>query len=740
MSVKTLRTELDLPRIGRVDGWFTRSQVKNGARLIWFLLLGVALLLGAAPWSALLAAEFFVSPDGSDRNPGTMEKPVATLERARDIVREWKQDGEKGKEGVTVWLRAGDYVRRQAMELTVADSGASERPIVWRAMVGETVRLLGGQKLSGFSPVTDKSIRSRLAQDARGHVFQCDLRSLGIEDFGEMKSRGFGRTTTPAHCELFFGGAPMTVARWPNAGEWETIAGFPSKSGKGDGHGGELGKLAEGFLFAGDRPRQWQDISNLWIHGYWAWDWANSYERVASIDLDRRLLKTATPYGLYGFRKGQRYFFLNVLEELDQPGEWFLDRASGTLYFWPPQALESGEALLSLMDEPFLRFEDVSHVTFRDMTFEATRGNAVEMSGGVGNRIAGCVIRNIGDYGVKINGGQRHGVIGSDIFDTGDGGVELEGGDRMTLAPGRHYVENCHFRRQGRWSKCYVPAVNMKGVGHRVSHSLIRDHPHCAILFSGNDHAIEFNEISHIAMETGDVGAIYTGRDYTYRGNRIRHNYIHHTSTAGSGGSMGVYMDDCISGTEIYGNIFYKVHWAVFLGGGRDHLVENNLFVDCDPTLRMDGRGLDPSSPWRNNVDQGMRQSLTAMDSSLYRKRYPDLKGLDAYYGGPDEPAITGADFKGVPPENNVVTRNVCVGGQWLHVSWYAEADQIELKDNFVGGDPGFVSESRDAVSDFRLREDSPVFRNGFRAIPVDQIGLRRDEYRRKLPPQSGAE
>ena len=60
---------------------------------------------------------------------------------------------------------------------------------------------------------------------------------------------------------------------------------------------------------------------------------------MASIDLDRRLVKTAPPYGLYSFRKGQRFYFLNVLEELDQPGEWFLDRKTGVLYFWPPAPL-----------------------------------------------------------------------------------------------------------------------------------------------------------------------------------------------------------------------------------------------------------------------------------------------------------------------------------------------------------------------------------------------------------------
>ena len=616
--------------------------------------------------------------------------------------------------------------------------------------------------LPDFQPVTDPAVLARLDDQARSHVLQCDLRARGIRDFGGMKSRGFGRPTTPAHCELFFDGKPMTLARWPNEGEFAQIAGFPDTAGQGDEHGGQIGKLEDGFRYAGDRPRRWKDTSDLWVHGYWAYDWANSYERVVSLDLDRRLVKTAPPYGQYGFRKGQRFYFLNVLEELDQPGEWFLDRKTGVLYFWPPVAADvspretsspdasprqtsdnparraltsaaTPEVLLSLLDQPLLKLTDVSHVTFRGLILEATRGNAIEIRGGEGNLIAGCVIRNIGDYGVKIEGGTGHGVSGCDLFDTGDGGVEMSGGDRQTLAPGGHFVEDCHFARQGRWSKCYVPAIHMLGVGQRASHNLIHDHPHCAILFGGNDHLIEFNEIHHIALETGDVGAIYTGRDYTYRGNRIRFNFIHHTGGVGMG-SMGVYMDDCVSGTEVFGNLFYKVHWAMFIGGGRDHRVENNIFVDCDPAVRMDGRGLDKSPVWYNMVNDYMRRRLAEMPAALYRERYPAIQSLDACYGPPGGSAITGDAFKGVPPDGNAVARNVCAG-KWLEAGWHATEAMLRLENNLTNAASSFARLPGDNArpGDFALKADSPAWKLGFKPIPTDQIGPRDSEFRRDL-------
>jgi hypothetical protein len=675
---------------------------------------------------AVSAVEFHIATNGRDTDAGTQAKPFATIERARDAVRHLVRTKGMPSGGVVIQFHAGDYIRTNAIELTVTDSGSATMPIIWQAAKGEPVRLLGGQRLRGFETVPNSATLARFDEKARGHIVATDLQAAGITDFGEMKSRGFGRSEV-AHGELFYDGKPMTLARWPNEGNWERIAGFPEASGQGDEHGGKIGKLEEGFNYAGDRPRRWQNPTNLWIHGYWAWDWANSYVGVASLDLENRLIKTVAPYGSYGFRKGQPFYFLNVLEELDQPGEWFLDRATGTLYFWPPKKLEAiSEVLFSSLDEPLLKFNNVSHLVFRGFVLEATRGNAVEIRGGASNRIADCLIRNIGSGAVTIEGGYGHGIMRCEVFDTGDGGVSLQGGDRQTLTPGGHFVEDSHFARQGRWSKTYVPAVLMNGVGMRASHNLIHDHPHCAILFNGNDHLVEFNEIHHIALETGDVGAIYAGRDYSFRGNRIRHNFIHHTGGVGMG-AMGVYMDDCVSGTEIFGNVFYKVQRAAFLGGGRDHQVVNNIFVDCNHAVELDGRGLDKTPVWLNMVDKTMRQRLTEVPLSLYRERYPALKSLDAHYGLPGDPSLDGNSFKGVPPEGNLVARNVNVG-KWLNVYWHATLPMLQLENNLTDANPQFVGEPGDQAQakDFALRPDSPAWKLDFERIPVEQIGPRK--------------
>ncbi|OHB81924.1 MAG: hypothetical protein A2V98_13665 [Planctomycetes bacterium RBG_16_64_12] len=679
-------------------------------------LAAVALLL-CTGWDSTFAESaaasgptvFYVATDGNDGWSGTLAEanaqktdgPFATLERARDAIRELKHGGGLPEGGVTVELCGGTYQRPQPFELGTEESGTEAAPVVYRARKGEEVRLVGGRTVPGFEPVTDPAVLDRLDEAARGKVFWADLKSLGIADFGSAKGGGL---------ELFFQDKPMTLARWPNEGFVhivDLVGGQPVdvRGTKGD----RVGK----FMYEGDRPKRWAGEKDVWVHGYWFWDWSDERHPVESIDTERRVIAVAPPYHGYGYRKGQWFYAFNLLAEINTPGEWYLDRQTGILYFWPPAPWESGQAVVSVQST-LVTVRDASHVTLQGMILESARGTAVTITGSEDVRVMGCTLRNLGGWAVTISGGKQCGALNCDIYETGNGGSALSGGDRKTLTPAGHYALNNHIHHYSRWNRMYQPAISLSGVGNRAAHNLIHHAPHEAMAFSGNDHLIELNEIHHVCQESNDAGAIYSGRDWTMRGTLVRHNFLHHINGFQGRGCVGVYLDDMFCGTTIFGNVFYDVTRAAFIGGGRDSTVENNIFVDCKPALHVDARAMG----WAGyHVDTTMTERLKAMpyQSPLWRERYPNLVNiLD------DEPAA---------PKGNLVARNVSFGGTWDGVAGQARP-YVTFQDNLADQDPGFV----DAANlNFQLRDDSPVYKlvPGFQKIPVDEIGLVPGDVRR---------
>jgi hypothetical protein len=178
-------------------------------------------------------------------------------------------------------------------------------------------------------------------------------------------------------------------------------------------------------------------------------------------------------------------------------------------------------------------------------------------------------------------------------------------------------------------------------------------------------------------------------------------------------GSMGIYNDDSLSGTYMYGNLFHKVQRAVFMGGGRDFVVQNNVFVDCNPAVSLDGRGLDKSPVWYNQVYGTLKERLNAVPRNIYEKNYPEIYTVDKYL----------AQTNGVPPENILVKDNISFGGKWKEVYWHAEDRMVDWVNNFVDQDPGFVDAPN---GNFALKPDSPALKMGIKPLPLDQIGPRR--------------
>ncbi|MBI3923072.1 MAG: NPCBM/NEW2 domain-containing protein [Armatimonadetes bacterium] len=696
----------------------------------------------------------YVSLNGNDANPGTKAQPFATPTRARDVLRERRKAGELKDAPVTVYLRGGMYRVMDTLELTAEDSGTEKSPVVWQAAPGEEVRLVGGVRLTGFSPVTDSAALERLAPQARGQVLQVDLKAAGVSDFGKPTPVGGSRA------ELICNSRYMALARYPNDGEWLRIASIPQGGTRyeteRDSHYGR-------FAYDGDQPARWKDTADLWVHGYWVYDWSDQYHLVEKLDLEKKEIWPQPPLHGYGYRKGQRFYFLNVLEELDQPGEWYLDRNTGLLYFWPPCDLAKAEVFFPELQKPMLELKGTQYVRICGITFECSRDTAINVTGGAHNEIAGCAIRNFGAQESIAISGEFNGVRSCAVYELAGTGVSLQGGDRKTLTRGNNYAVNNEIHHVGRVFRTYHGAFNLGGVGNRIGNCYVHDCPHQGIGYGGNDHVIEYCDFTRIATETGDVGVTYTGADWTFMGHEFRYNYFHNIHGPGNLGCFTIYPDLPCGGINLHHNIFYDVDQVFHTNSGRAMLIENNLFLRC--------RGMSFST-WREDsmFKEGgawrMVENLKAVnyDQPPYSLRYPSLQQLAEDFAKGEEHVL-----ERELPKGNVVRRNVSWGSSFLtlypptsleHVKPEENviADEVVFTGSFDGagksatyrngdaalaeefgkrgnvllkGDPGFGDL---LTQDFRLAADSPAWKVGFEPIPFDKIGLQTDEYRKTIP------
>ncbi|MBM4090783.1 MAG: right-handed parallel beta-helix repeat-containing protein, partial [Planctomycetes bacterium] len=632
-----------------------------------------------------------VAPHGDDAAAGTEAAPLASLEGARDALRKLRADrgGTLPAGGARVIVEGGTYFVSSTVVLEAEDSGTAEAPIVVQAASGVTPILSGGVRIASWQPLADAAVKERLAPEIRDRVRQADLAALGVSDYGDA-------TDLRKAPELFVDGVPQTLARWPNEGFVATgdLLGTDTFTVWGSIQGCRDGR----FKYVEDRPSAWVDEPDVHLYGYWFWDWYEEYQKVTAMDADARAFTLAKPFSQYGYRKGQRYRAVNVLRELDRVGEWYLDRRSGILYWLPPEgdAWTRAAATVSVFAGPFIRLENVQHFVIKGLTIEAGRGDGIHVRGGANCLLAGCTVRRLGGDAIVVQGGHHHTIFGCVMHTLGCGGVRVAGGDRKSLAPGNHVVENCTVADISRLKRTYAPAVHLDGCGNRVAHNRFERIPSSAMRIEGNDHVIELNAIRHVVQESDDQGGLDMFGNPLYRGVVIRWNRWSDITGGTHCGAAGVRLDDMISGVTVYGNIFERCGAVQFGGvqihGGKENVVDNNLFVDCFAGLSFSRWG-------ENRWHEAIARFLADAGAEPYASRYPDLARL-----------ADGADV-------NWVTRNVFVrcGSTFLRDGGIQRAAlNASIDGEFVERD----------VADADTAAPDPRFKSVLRTpIPVDDIG-----------------
>ncbi len=505
----------------------------------------------------------------------------------------------------------------------------------------------------------------------------------------------------------------------------------PAQGGTGDVAIEPPGRISHGFVstldaidatsfhYLGDRPLRWTSATDVWAHGLFKYAWSDSHEAV-TVDTAARTITLGHAPG-YGLDPGRPYYVYNLVEELTQAGEHYLDRSTGMLYLYPTHALDSADVVVSMLEAPVVRMNDVTHLGLRDLVIEAGRATQLEIHGGSGLRLDDVEVRNGGFHGVSISGASRVTIDRGRVHGLGNAGIVVSAGDRRTLTHGDVTVENVDIHHDGRFVWMYQAGVIVQGAGITLRQNHIHDLPHSAILWGGNDHLFELNEIDHVVAMASDAGAIYAGRDWGSRGNVIRNNVIRHVRTSVEGyGAHGIYLDDALSGVLVEGNIIYDVSGnAVQHGGGRDDLVRHNVFAQCGTGFATDARGetaivSTPGDSW--NLLEKL-QALGYQDEP-WASRFPECAAIPNTWA-----AITAAGSTWRDPGGSVLDGNLGWQlGRWDSEGGGAYSFFASVADNMEDADPRFVDE---ASGNLALAADSPTHAiPGFPDIPFDRIGI----------------
>ena len=678
----------------------------------------------------------YVSPGGRDTNTGTLRSPFGSIKRAQEEVRKIKEKGMPGG-GIAVCLRGGRYFLEEGLTFVKEDSGTEGAPVVYRSYPGENVRIIGGKEVRDFKLLTDPEIMKRLPEEAKGKVWMSDLKAQGITDYGEYSNRGgYGKDNISA-MEVFYEGKVMQVSRWPNKG-YAFTGEVPNPEGEMTGRG----KYRKGmFRYTENRPERWLGEKDVWLHGYWYFVYAQDHVKLQSIDTENKTISLAKDirwgptYPLYDILvgKGMPYYAYNLLSETDSPGEWYLDRDTGILYFYPPEDVRNKEIIVSTLSEPIISIKNSSNLVFYNLTLESTRTDGIIIEGGYNNLLAGSTIRNVGQCGVKIENGWSHTVVGCDIYDNGAGGIYMTGGDREKLIPSMHTAENNHIYRFNRFSGgSYANALNINGTGQRASHNDVYDSPSIAIKFDANDHIIGFNEIHDAPSEGREIGIMYTYGEPWYlmnRGNLIRNNFFHHISARSSPnpsqGVNAIHVDAINGGIVMENNIFYRFDNGI-ANAQPENRIENNLFVDASVRAISQGNrwtlfNTPDGEPFADRISTLASRYLTRVryKQPPWSYRYPQLFDML----NREKPVGWAM--------NNVIERNVNTGGPFISISSGILQDNI-IRNNWDGEDIPFVQKQ---TRDFRIRAGSPIFGlTGCDPISQKDIGVYESPLRATWP------
>ncbi len=575
--------------------------------LIITLIMPTMTTIAATPVRATDEVVIYVSPKGSNASSGTINDPIATFSAAVKRVRQIDKT-----KPVTVIFREGTYNIDSTIIMDARDSGTKHAPITYKAYEGETPVFTSATKLNteDFEFVTDAETLARIPEEGRGKVMKIDLNKYNVGDLGVIGWSEHENNCPLNWIDVYLDGKTQMISQWPN-GEMhygtyvKTV--IKGKTGRANTNGGGV------FQAETSRIGNWQtaDKDQMLVMGYWGEDYRHEINKVAKID--EEALEITLQYGTdFGVQcnKTKRWKVKNLLEEIDCPTEWYVDRKTNTLYYYPPYDLTGHEMYVSHKSYPLIKFEQLNYVNFEGLKFFGA-DTAIHMGRDnshiniVGNEFFGMLRRSIhmdqgGNATTRMFNGKNRSSIGwgfstqhndstyiniesNDFYDSGFSHISLAVGDPYHLKDSYSRVHNNFLER---------PSLITSQAGIYANNSMsleVTNNSFHNMMFHAYNYGYvrsdtSYNHVWNVTREPYDAGAIYAGRDFIKRDNEIHHNVIHNTNSKGgtsSNGTNAIYADDMLSDTHIYNNIMWDTGAGVHVNGANFCTVLDNTIIDC---------------------------------------------------------------------------------------------------------------------------------------------------------------
>jgi hypothetical protein len=548
----------------------------------------VEITLGIEP-----GLKIYVAPDGDDNNPGTMGAPLQTLTGARNKVRLIKAEQGLPAGGITVYFRGGIYPVTETVHFAAQDSGTEAAPVCYAASPGETPVFSGGSYMAGsaFLALSDPYMWARLYPEARGKVLGYDLYANGFT-YGELdyaqefwqagdllendNAKYHPHGFSVPRMQVFIDDEALYLARFPNKISG-IFAGNPYNryhmlqapdiiEGGMNWENEELTGAAPKFRTHESRIKNWRSLDDIIVFGMFAAEYDYD-ELLATVDPAAMTVTLDKSVPDFGIMERGRYAFANVFEELDRPGEYFIDKSTGMLYLYPTTDMSQATVKVSRFAGGFMfELDDASYITFGGLTAELTKGSVMKILGGRNVCVEGCTFKNYGLRGVKIGegvvssfdygyaygtpqfqealemipaalNGFAHSIRGTTFLNTGYEAACIASGHIGYREKGGALFENNTVKHSGLIGSTYRSGLTLSGCGITVKNNAFMFCRGQAISGCVIDTEVIYNEFADSPCEMAeDTGTIYFNYCTQNDGVQICYNYFHDVTNFSSSG------------------------------------------------------------------------------------------------------------------------------------------------------------------------------------------------------------